>query len=365
MDSVPFHSKKVPSLESLCIDFICHNIDMVDSFSGFPDIVGELIAKRCISRDIFLVHYCNEQRFKAIELFVSAYGGDMVSQFKFTTKGVRFLNYYSDVLGKCFGSLVALDLSNCGLKDEDVLCDISSLKCLEHLNLSHNKLSDNGFGKLLSRFRASRSGQFEVLKTFNLVENNLTDKNLRTILKFPKLDVLRFSQFEREVNPCSAKRYSLGFGFSVTKKPVIPPIGNVVYNSGFEFIAEDKEPVTEYANAGLLVDALCKWINTFEHRIQPKSSIKNNENTAPQLFYARSKASIINSCERENKSYWHFTIRRKNCRATKASEQLPSQIERKKRKLESSTGMQKQPKLKSSSGFFLDAKNVEELLRFL
>ena len=74
--------EKTPkSLFHQCIHFVAENIDIVDSFIGFPSQVAEQIFKLCVEKRKFMTKHL-----PSLSLFTSQFGSDLLDTLNLSGK---------------------------------------------------------------------------------------------------------------------------------------------------------------------------------------------------------------------------------------------------------------------------------------
>lgn len=111
-----------PSLLELCLDYIVANLRHVESFEGFPELIGEEILNR------WLASISNQlENLNQIQKFCQAYGGSVLRCLDL--KNCRhFIDTFTISLFGHFQFIEELDISYCKLGDDhDMLTYISQL----------------------------------------------------------------------------------------------------------------------------------------------------------------------------------------------------------------------------------------------
>lgn len=107
----------VKSLMELCVIFVANNLHFVDSFLGFPDIIGERIFTTALSLDKFSA---NNSRLEAnVSPFSAAYGSIVIDSLSLSGQHLVINNHLETIC--LFTDLSKLDLSCCGLGDDHEL----------------------------------------------------------------------------------------------------------------------------------------------------------------------------------------------------------------------------------------------------
>ena len=113
------------SLFQMCIQLVAKNIDLVDSFHGFPSLIGEKIFKCAISDERFKTD--SDYETLSLSLFTEGFKEEVLSELN-VSKQYLGLNYYIENF-LMFRDLTELDVSYCGLGDHhEILVHISTLK---------------------------------------------------------------------------------------------------------------------------------------------------------------------------------------------------------------------------------------------
>ena len=112
-----------------CIAIVARNICHVESFTGFPDIVGKQIFHCVEAEDKFDLDNLTES-LCALSLFTAAYTDQVASAVSMEGEHLALANCMEHLM--LFTHLRALDLSSCCLGDEhEILYHISTLeRCL-------------------------------------------------------------------------------------------------------------------------------------------------------------------------------------------------------------------------------------------
>ncbi|XP_029635590.1 leucine-rich repeat-containing protein 42 [Octopus sinensis] len=185
-----FSWQSVPSLLSLCINFVADNLDLVESFQHFPDLLG---------KEIFLAAERNEQFaqpdptvIQRLELFSKAFSTEFL-QSLYLSREHLLVNYLSDDF-LLFAGVQSLNLSHCGLSDDhEILYKLSCFTNLNTLSLQDNALTSRGLQKLTLPLRMFNRGP-KLLKALDLSENpELTIHGIRYLKAYPLLCVLNLS----------------------------------------------------------------------------------------------------------------------------------------------------------------------------
>ena len=119
-------SSKVPeSLFQMCIQLVAKNLDLVDSFQGFPSLIGEKIFRCAINGERF--HSDSDYESLSLNLFTEEFKEEVLSELNVSRQYLG-LNYYIENF-LMFRDLTDLDVSYCGLGDDhEILTHISTLK---------------------------------------------------------------------------------------------------------------------------------------------------------------------------------------------------------------------------------------------
>ncbi|XP_069127732.1 uncharacterized protein [Argopecten irradians] len=159
------------SLLNLVIQYVSQHLELVESFEGFPEIVGELIFRAAESNSKFDYHGDEyHECLRRLVLFTDAYGEVVLSKLSLTRRWSS-LHLYKCHL-QLFRDLTALELAECGLDDNDELLPhigqhLHKLKCL---SLQQNKLTDNGLVRMTTPYRVMGVGPGE-LESINISDN--------------------------------------------------------------------------------------------------------------------------------------------------------------------------------------------------
>ncbi|XP_060074401.1 leucine-rich repeat-containing protein 42-like [Ylistrum balloti] len=158
------------SLFKLAVHYIAQHLELVESFMGFPEIVGELIFRAAEHSCRF--DYEEDEYHKCLRrliLFTEAYGEVVLSKLSLSGRWSSFQLYKSHI--EIFRDLTELELAECGLEDEDdVLPHIGQyLLKLTYLSLRQNKLTDKGLMRLTTPYRVMGTGPGK------LVQLNISD----------------------------------------------------------------------------------------------------------------------------------------------------------------------------------------------
>ncbi|XP_061182132.1 leucine-rich repeat-containing protein 42-like [Saccostrea echinata] len=197
---------KVPALYNQCIRYIAKNLHMVESFSGFPDLVASDIfkeAEKLRKFDIVASEIPSKNdSLKNIQLFCEVYSDCVLSSLNLSTCYLG-LNYCLEHFLTFYG-LHSLDVSNCFLGDDhEILSHIASLLCLKELNLRKNCLSDKGVCNLYAPFMLFKRGP-EHLTVLDISENGCVSKKsvqkLKCFTHLQKIDVTGTSVKVKEMS---------------------------------------------------------------------------------------------------------------------------------------------------------------------
>lgn len=170
------------NLFAMCLDFIAENIDAVESFRGFPSLVGEIIFKRCLDLNKFT-------QVSNLALFVAAYPDLICPSIDLSHRDLFNYQHLLDVIAPCHISELNLDgsdLVSSGLGLFEFLR--SSSHVLRYLSLRSNNLNDNYIRKSTLPVRMGLV-RFECLRYINLSNNKrLTSACLVNFDKFGSLN---------------------------------------------------------------------------------------------------------------------------------------------------------------------------------
>ena len=112
------------SLFDLCIELVAESLDLVESFCGFPSLIGEKIFKTAVEYDVFSDY---SKSSVALELFTEAFGAEIVSSLNLSQQHLG-LNFFLEQF-LLFSELVEIDLSFCGLGDHhEILAHIATMR---------------------------------------------------------------------------------------------------------------------------------------------------------------------------------------------------------------------------------------------
>ncbi|XP_046556339.1 leucine-rich repeat-containing protein 42-like [Haliotis rubra] len=188
----------VTSLMELCIIFVANNLHFVDSFLGFPDIVGERIFQKALSLDKFSGTSSSLEA--NVSPFSAAYGSIVLDSLSLSGEHLVINNYLETIC--LFTDLSKLDVSCCGLGDDhELLQHLSQLHSLQILNLRCNAMTDNGMRKLTAPARMFKQG-LQVLRNIDISGNLLTEKGVKYLSSLPMLKIIHLSENK-------VKKYSL------------------------------------------------------------------------------------------------------------------------------------------------------------
>ena len=131
---------KPPSLLHVCCDFVADRITLVDSFEGFPELIGETLFERVIQKGI--LDSPTEEAIGVLKKFSEGYETLVCDKFVLRDTCVG-LNRCADALIQCFTTLTVLDLHGCRIGDDhDVLKFISeSLRYVSRKSLWYWSIS--------------------------------------------------------------------------------------------------------------------------------------------------------------------------------------------------------------------------------
>ena len=122
----PYTRIPVPeSLFQMCIQLVAKNLDLVESFQGFPSLIGEKIFRCAINSERF--NSDSDYESLSLKLFTDAFRDEVLSLLNVSRQYLG-LNYYIENF-LMFKDLTELDVSYCGLGDDhEILTHISTLK---------------------------------------------------------------------------------------------------------------------------------------------------------------------------------------------------------------------------------------------
>lgn len=176
---------KPKSLFNLCEQLVAENLDLVESFSGFPSLIGEKIFRSAIKCHKFSDHNYAQL---SLKLFTEAFEEEVLRSLNLSKEHVGLNYYIEDIL--MFKHLVEIDVSCCGLGDDhEILVHISALQSLQSLVLSHNALSDQGIQKMTTPYRMFQRGP-EHLVFLDLTGNDISLKVLKFLSCFSHLQTV-------------------------------------------------------------------------------------------------------------------------------------------------------------------------------
>ena len=130
--SSPERQTKPKSLFNLCEQLVAENLDLVESFSGFPSLIGEKIFRSAIKSHKFSDHNYAQL---SLKLFTEAFEEEVLRSLNLSKEHVGLNYYIEDFL--MFKHLVEIDVSCCGLGDDhEILVHISALQryCKNHMS---------------------------------------------------------------------------------------------------------------------------------------------------------------------------------------------------------------------------------------
>ncbi|XP_072018974.1 leucine-rich repeat-containing protein 42-like [Amphiura filiformis] len=141
-------------LFDISLMFVADNIHLVESFVGFPDIVGEQLFNTTMELGKFENY---RTAIVALRLFYEAYGGAVLETLSLRDRHVVLTEHLDCVV--IFTGLTALDLGGCGIgNDHGILGVIGNMYCLQELCLCDNRLSDDGIQKMTTPLRIMGRG---------------------------------------------------------------------------------------------------------------------------------------------------------------------------------------------------------------
>ncbi|XP_025109435.1 leucine-rich repeat-containing protein 42-like isoform X2 [Pomacea canaliculata] len=180
------------TLFDICLSYVVTNINIVDSFNNYPEVVGEKIFNEAQAREIFTLRKNPQGSVQALRLFSAAYGATLLSEINIRRAHVMINNYIEHL--QLFTCLTKLDVAYCGLGDDhELLAHIAKLDRLQVLVLCGNGLSNNGIQKMTAPVRVMQKGPLN-LHSLDLSENSsLTAASLRYLRVFQHLAVIRLS----------------------------------------------------------------------------------------------------------------------------------------------------------------------------
>ena len=109
-----------PSLLSICTSFVAENVQLVQSFYGFPELIAKTIFDRIISKkDSFET----DVDISWLKKFTDEYGSAVCKSFVIRQSCLS-VELCVDVISQCFSKLVVLDVDSCRLGDDHVLLQV-------------------------------------------------------------------------------------------------------------------------------------------------------------------------------------------------------------------------------------------------
>ncbi|XP_067678606.1 leucine-rich repeat-containing protein 42-like [Haliotis asinina] len=180
----------VTSLMEHCIIFVANNLDFVDSFVGFPDIIGERIFQTALSLDKFSGTISSIEA--NVSPFSAAYGNIVLDSLSLSGEHLVINSYLETI--SLFTDLSKLDVSCCGLGDDhELLQHLSQLHSLQVLNLRCNAMTDNGMRKLTAPARMFKQG-LQMLRNIDISRNQLTERGVKYLSSLPMLKIVHLSE---------------------------------------------------------------------------------------------------------------------------------------------------------------------------
>lgn len=102
---------KIQTLLSKCVNFVAVHMDLVDSFHGFPEIIGREIYQAAEIHDT--LSPCNDRSLHALSIFTDAYHDAVLSCLDLSGQCLVIDNYCEHLC--LFQSLTHLKLDHCHL----------------------------------------------------------------------------------------------------------------------------------------------------------------------------------------------------------------------------------------------------------
>ena len=198
----PLENKNI-KLFDMCLRFIAENLELCDSFVGFPSQIGHLLFKECVKTGKFDSNKTKSSTLnKCLNLFANAYPDCLFECLNLANQTETVLNTLKPLINIC--QIKCLDLSGTNLNryliENDVnLMDLlkSSSGSLEELSLSNNDL-DDGFIKKFTLPQRIDLVDFNKLKRLNLSMNKrlrLEDNLFKYMVKFGGLNEIIVSRY--------------------------------------------------------------------------------------------------------------------------------------------------------------------------
>ena len=135
--------KKLETLRSMSMTYVCENISLVDSFEGFPSEIAKEIFEKCLNIK-FKDFTNNDEQSKIIDLFTEAYPDEFLTSCRMINSLIT-INEIDEQIPFLIKGLRSLDLSGCNLGDShDVLPLLKTCRELKILSLADNDLTYKG-----------------------------------------------------------------------------------------------------------------------------------------------------------------------------------------------------------------------------
>lgn len=162
------------SLLQMCIEYVCDNLHLVDTFYGFPETICEHIFQRCLEKKAFSLNQDPEIFRPLLNFFSESYSMVMCPNLNLD-KEWKFLALYHDHLSIIFQCLQVIVFTHCKIGDgHAALQSIGYLQLLEYLDLSFNEITDKGVAQSLLLHARRSKKSLQNLKYVNLHGNSET-----------------------------------------------------------------------------------------------------------------------------------------------------------------------------------------------
>lgn len=178
----------VSSLFDTCLNFVVMNINLVESFEGFPQVIGEKIFRK------FALEYSmNSTAFHLIlKKFVEAYEKLILERLSLFNS-LLILDEHFESFAILLQGVKELCLCNCYLgESHEIICRVAEFHRLKKLCLRDNSMNDTSIRLLTLRIRMFGVGCKEI-EHLDLSGNHFTDAIIPWLKVFPKLEYLNLS----------------------------------------------------------------------------------------------------------------------------------------------------------------------------
>lgn len=172
------------TLQQCCLNFVAANVDLVDSFDGFPEDFAKLIFFKAIKK------FEHSDWSTIAHLFCSAFSPNFLTDINVNNQ--IFLDKFELGLKATFNHVVRIEVADCAIDDNhDLLKDIIAMDCLQYCLFTNNFLTTKALKQMTMPCLFKTNG-FKSLEYLNIAQDIIPVpdmSHLQCLSLMPKLKI--------------------------------------------------------------------------------------------------------------------------------------------------------------------------------